>query len=289
MPQLTKKETAKKMGVSRSSLYYESKKEKKDLILKAKIEEVLKRQPRYGHKRVAMDLSARDKKVNKKRVLRVMKIYDLHPKIRIRRHRKKDDENKPAMHYSNLIKDHFPTGINQVWVSDFTYIWYEGKFIYLATIIDLFSREVVGSNIMVRHDVNLIRGALKNALNQKKPPQILHSDQGSEYCSKEYLKLAESFGIKISMSHKGSPWENGYQESFYGKFKDDLGKVSQFEAEAQLIGAIYNQIYIYNNERIHTALKMPPKQFAELNANLNLNFLSTPHHLVTTVSNKMGT
>lgn len=95
-----------------------------------------------------------------------------------------------------------------------------------------------------------------------KLPKIVHTDQGSEYCSKENISFLESLGIQISMSKKASPWENGYQESFYNNFKTDLGlEFDRFETLGELVEGIHQTITYYNKRRIHTALKMSPEQF----------------------------
>ena len=106
-------------------------------------------------------------------------------------------------------------------------------------------------------------GSLMNALDKYGRPSILHSDQGSEYRSKLYTSFARQIGIELSMSNKASPWENGYQESFYSQFKLDLGDVNRYNTLGELAVAIYQQIYYYNYHRIHTKLKMPPAIYAE--------------------------
>ena len=106
--------------------------------------------------------------------------------------------------------------------------------------------------------------ALKDALSKNPPPIYLHSDQGSEYNSEAYVKLATYYGITISMSAKGKPWENAFQESFYSQFKLELGPTKYFSHLGQMIEAIYLQIHYYNYQRIHTSLKMPPKKYASL-------------------------
>jgi len=114
--------------------------------------------------------------------------------------------------------------------------------------------------------------ALDDALEKRSAPHYLHSDQGSEYTSYTYLdKLNTSYtyldklkekGVKASFSSKSSPWQNGYQESFYSEFKKDLGHPSRFETIGEFMEAIYLQLHYYNNRRIHTALKMPPALYA---------------------------
>ena len=105
--------------------------------------------------------------------------------------------------------------------------------------------------------------ALIAALEKHGRPNFLHSDQGSEYKSRLYTSFAEQLGIQISMSHKSSPWENGYQESFYGQLKIDLGDPNRFETLGELTAAVYLQMHCYNHSRIHSKLKMPPAVFAE--------------------------
>lgn len=139
---------------------------------------------------------------------------------------------------------------------------WKGKWIYLATILDIFTREIVGFSIMTNHSRELVMNALLNAVTKNKRPIILHSDRGSEYKSRDYTMLCKKLGIQQSMSAPGCPWENGYQESFYGQFKIDFADPNRYETLGELIYAIYNAIYIYNNCRIHTALNMAPLAFA---------------------------
>lgn len=254
---LTKAKLANDLGVSLSSLYYKHKRPQIDLEVKSQIEAVLTGNPSYGHKRIALAL-----KLNKKRILRVMKKFNLKPyKRRSKKLVKKDDLNKLATKHQNLIKFFCPIRPNVVWVSDFTYIKYQNKFIYLATVMDLYTREIIGVNISRFHNKELILGALQNALINHSPCIYLHSDQGSEYDSDAYEAFCKSLGIQISMSKKGSPWENGFQESFYSQFKLDLGDIDQFSSIPELVEGIYTTLWYYNNKRIHTSLKMSPKDF----------------------------
>lgn len=114
---------------------------------------------------------------------------------------------------------------------------------------------------MLSHGVSLVINALFSALNQRPPPEVIHSDQGREYTAKGYVDLVELFGIKISMSRVASPWENGYQESFYNQFKVDLGDPNRFDSLGELIYAVYQTIHHYNQDRIHTSLKTSPKNY----------------------------
>jgi putative transposase len=257
---ITKKDLAKQLGVSRASLYYQPKQPAKDEAIKREIEYVMANNPAYGHKRIATEL-----KKNKKCILRVMKHYGLKPyKRRIRPPTKEEDQNKPAALYSNLIKDFCPIRPHVVWVADFTYLEYQDRFIYLATVMDLFTREILGWNVSQWHNQELVLGALTMGFGRTKDqPCYHHSDQGSEYESHAYINQLTERRIQISMSKKGSPWENGFQESFYSQFKVDLGRTDQFESLGELVEAIHLAMAYYNTKRIHTALKMPPVVFKQ--------------------------
>jgi transposase InsO family protein len=254
----TKTALAKELGVSRASLYWKSKMDAKDKSLLPKIKEIMSENPSYGHKRIAIAL-----KLNKKRILRIMKKHNLKPaRRRPQRPRKPGDENKPSASYPNLVKDFCPICPNIIWVSDFTYISFQGRFIYLATIMDLFTRLIIGWNILVNHPTELVKGAFEHAAQKtKKVPQILHSDQGSEYDSREYTNLLKENKIAISMNAKASPWQNPFQESFYSGFKLDFGEPNRFNNLGELVEAIYQAINYYNNSRIHTKLKSSPQEF----------------------------
>ena len=191
----------------------------------------------------------------------------LHPR-RVRQRlwpEKKEDKAKPPAPYPNLIKDIVPVKPNHIWVSDFTYIWFHDRFVYLATIIDRFTREVLGWNVSLHRNQALTIGALTQALKRSgfSLPEFLHSDQGTPYDALAYLSLAENLGIIISMSHKASPWENPHQESYYSHFKLDLGDPELFATLGELIEAIYQTIDYYNQRRQHSVLKMPPVKFRE--------------------------
>ncbi len=244
------------LNIPRSSFYYRSIKDEKDTMVKNKIEEVLSKHPSYGHRRIALELD-----LNKKKINRVMKKYDIRPRRGRRRPRNKAKESGFEAS-PNLLVSLFPLFKNHIWVTDFTYFKWRGQWVYMATVIDLFSREVLGVSIKTNHSTMLTTEALLNALASNPPPVIVHSDQGSEYKSKLFRHVLVDFKILQSMSRKGSPWQNGYQESFFGNFKVDIGDINRFTSLGELTAGLYQSIYYYNNERIHTTLKMSPKKFA---------------------------
>ena len=256
---ITKTAVATKLGISRQMLYYQHKRPHIDEEVRRQIEAVLAEHKAYGHKRIAPEL-----KLNKKRILRVMKKFGIKPyRRRGRKPIKKEDEGKAAeVNTMNIYKLLCPIAPNIIWVSDFTYIKFQGRFIYIATIMDMYTREIIGIAISRFHNQNLVMEAFMDAERKTKThPLYVHSDQGSEYTSDNYKLYVTSRGITLSFADKASPWQNGFQESFYGKFKVDLGYMEQFESLGELIEAIYQTMYYYNNKRRHTVLKMSPVQF----------------------------
>lgn len=256
---LTKTALAKKLGVSRSSLYYKHKQPAVDEEVKRQIESVLTNHPSYGHKRIAPEL-----KLNKKRILRVMKKFGIKPyRRRAKKPIKKTDMNKPPTAYMNVYKTLCPIAPYVVWVSDFTYIRFGSYFIYLATIMDMYTREIVGWNISRFHNQELILGALQDAVTRCNGNVALyfHSDQGSEYDAAATTTFVTTLGMLVSMSDKASPWQNGFQESFYSNFKVDLGDPSRFELLGELIEALHYTINYYNTKRRHTTLQTTPENY----------------------------
>ena len=258
---IKKKALAKKLGISRSTLYYRSKMKIKDNVLKKEILEVMEGNKSYGYRRVAPALSKGEKLIR-----RVMHMNGLKPKLCRRKWpSKKNDIGLPPAHYENLLKGVEIKTPDVAWAADFTYIKYQDYFLYLATVIDVCSKDVVGFAISNRHNRFLVKAAAIDAIKKRGLlPQCFHTDQGSEYQSEEHAVYLYKMGVKISMSKKGSPWENPFQESFYSQFKLELQDTNRFENEGQLIEAIYQQIYYYNNCRIQSSVKMPPSKFYAL-------------------------
>jgi transposase InsO family protein len=260
-----KKALARKLGISRSSLYYRSKLKIRDQCLKEQVLAALSEHPSYGHRRLAIHLGR-----NRKCILRVMKKFGIKPyRRRVRRPCKPGDLGKNPLNVANWAKTLCPLKRNVLWASDFTYFWFHGRFWYLATVIDVFSREIVGCSFSSKHDKELVLAALENALKNHTVPHYLHSDQGSEYRSYAYFDLLKKHAILASFSAKSSPWQNGYQESFYSEFKKDLGDTSRFETLGEFMEGLHLQIYYYNNRRIHTALNMAPALFKQQNIKLD--------------------
>jgi len=253
----TKTQLAKKLGVSRSSLYYRPKRPAADLKLRHAIETVMIENPGYGSPRVAMALG-----INHKRVARVMKKFGLKPARRAKTPRKPGDQGRAPVPAPNILKRLCPIVPNFVWVSDFTYIRYRSIFVYLCTVLDLLSGKVLGSNIALRHDARFVWISIQRAVREAgRVPDWFHSDQGSEYDSELVSSWLISNGVQISMSPKKSPWWNASQESFFGRFKVDFGDPNCFESLPDLVEALYRQLHYHSNLRIKSKLRMPPAVF----------------------------
>lgn len=251
------------LGVNRKNIYYASVQDEKDTQLKQVIENVWTKHPSYGHKRLGMHL-----KINHKRVLRVMNKYGIKPPRRKKQYY--CTRSVPHRKYANLIKNFTPSKPHALWCSDVSFLKYQGKFWYLITIVDVLTRQVVAADIGKYHTSALVLSCIKQAItNTQQTPYIFHSDQGTEFMAKKCTDYLKSCNIKVSASDKASPWQNGYQESFFGRFKDEFGDINRFETIGELIEEIYHHIHYYNTQRIHTALKMPPSTFATSLRNLS--------------------
>jgi putative transposase len=248
---------AKSLGVSRSTLYYASRKEESDWEIKTEIEKALRKrgQRAYGSRRLADNLG-----YNRKRMQRIMRKYGIKPHRRRGSKYKKKKETKVI--YPNMLFATMPVYPNHIWAADFTELSHHGHTIYTATVIDLYTRRIIGIAVSIRKGVQLVIQALYNALLNNPAPDIFHSDNGTEYDAKVFKAVLEELNISISRSHPGCPWENGYQESFYNQFKIELGDPNRCKSLGELVAEIYRTVWYYNNVRIHSAIKMPPEVFA---------------------------
>jgi len=249
---------AKALGLNPKNIYYQGKMAAKDKELADRIKEVHTTDPAYGHRRMAWELG-----INHKRALRVMSKFDLKPP---RRKAKSPwcTRSTTKHNYTNLIKDIIPSFPHHIWASDVSYVKFQGRFWYLATIEDLMTRQIIAAQVGKKHNAQLVRRTILQALMAGYRPVYFHSDQGTEFMARECTSLLEGLGIKVSVSHTASPWENGYKESFFGRFKDEFGDFGRFDHIGELVEEIYAQIHYYNHRRRHTALKMAPAVYAKL-------------------------
>lgn len=248
--------------MNRKNIYHRGKKMIKDVVIKAKIEETFKTHPAYGHRRLALEL-----KMNKKKILRVMHKFHLKPPRLWYRKKFLTKANLAFKNQcTNLLKNinlgKYCSG--DIWSSDLTYIKFAGRFLYLAIIKDVISKEVISFNLSTRHDSDLVLKTLKEALlKTNTPPLLFHSDRGGEYLSGECIAFLQQLKIQISVSDPGSPWQNGWSESFFSSFKTESGNFNRFENLGELVEYIYGYLNYYNNDRIQIKLKMPPTQFKQ--------------------------
>ena len=222
----------------------------KDWKTKVRMEQELQVNPGYGSRRLSKALS-----ISRQQAQRVMKKFGLRP---YRRRGRKRKTARPKRKFPNLLMSIMPLYPNHVWATDFTELVYKGRKIYVSTILDLFTRRIIGLHVTVRKGSHLTIQTLANALFHRPPPTVFHSDNGKEYEAKAFIAVLEEWNINISRSRPGCPWENGYQESFYDKFKVDFWDPSRFKTLGELVAEIYRAIWAYNHTRIHSALNMPP-------------------------------
>lgn len=249
---------AAQLGVSRSSLYYRPKKPISDENLRAKIALVMAANRAYGHKRIATAL-----RMNRKPVIRVMNRFGMRPVVRRgKRFTKPGDLGNEEIPMPNVLRALCPLFPGIVWAGDFTYFFLGGRFWYVATVIDIRTREIVGWQVGNHHTAGLVIEAFRDAVERTgRAPRWFHSDQGSEYAAEAFARTLEDHGTRQSMSRKSSPWQNGFQESFYAMFKLEIGDIGRFSHVGELIEAAAGQIAYYNDRRIHSALGMPPAQY----------------------------
>jgi putative transposase len=252
-------------GVSRSWYYQRpTHRPEADLALQDELEQIVTECPAYGYRRVTRELVRRGWHVNHKRVLRIMREHSwLCRMLRSRPRTTLSDHKLPV--FPNLLPETAVTGLDQVWVADITYIRLQHEFIYLAVILDAYSRRVVGWNLSRRLDVSLTLLALESALQSRQIPAgvLHHSDRGVQYAAHDYVARAQAAGMVQSMSRKGRPRDNPQAESFFRTLKTEqvyLSEYLDFEDAYRQIGRFLNQVY--NQERLHSKLGyLPPAEF----------------------------
>lgn len=220
---------------------------------------------RYGSPRVHAELRERGRRTARKRVARLMRAAGLRARER-RRFRCTTDSGRAMATKGNLLARRFAVPApNSGWVTDITYLWTLEGWLYLAVILDLFSRRVVGWALSERLERGVALDALQMALTARQPPQGLlhHSDRGSQYLSYEYQQLLAAHGMLSSMSRKGNCWDNAVAESFFATLKLELAYRSHWRSRTQARSEVFEYIELfYNRQRRHSALGyLSPHQF----------------------------
>lgn len=258
------------MGISRSSYYNLSGEDKKlsDLKLRNEIEQILLSFPGYGYRRVVQVLKREGSIVNHKRIKRVMRLFGLRSCL-FRRRRKLEvfglfNQGKA---FPNLVVKKNILGINQVWATDITYIKIAKETIFLAAVIDVYSRAIVGWALAKKMDYVLCINAMGIAVKARspKPGCIHHSDQGTQYTSLEYIRFLKENGFEISMSKKGTPTENAFIESFFKTLKYEEIFMRGYRTMEDVIKKLPTFIDdVYNQKRLHSSLGYKsPKEFED--------------------------
>jgi len=257
-------------GVSRSSFYrfdpdYAPKTDP-DMDLRDAIQRIALEWPSYGRPRITAELRRQGWKVNPKRVHRLMREDNLLC-VRKRKFIVTSDSNHGRKVYPNLAAERVLTGINQLWVADITYIRLETEFVYLAVVLDAYSRRVIGWALDRTMEDDLTLAALRMAFELRQPASGLvhHSDRGSQYASGDYTDLLKAHGCQISMSRKASPWENAECESWMKTLKYEEVYRQEYRDLAEARASIQRFIEkVYNQKRLHSALGyLPPVEFEQ--------------------------
>lgn len=239
----------------------------RDVGLRDAIEHRILEFPGYGYRRVTEELHRRQWQVNHKRVLRIMRRASLLCQLK-RRFAPTTDSQHAFQRYLNLLRGRDVQGPNEAWVADITYVCLPTTFVYLACILDAFSRRCVGWELAPWLDTRLTLAALEHALAERQlPPGLIHhSDQGVQYASSAYVDRLEQVGAHISMAAIGNPYENAMAESFFKTLKTEevyLNRYQTFaEAKANLRTFIED---VYNAKRLQSSLGYrPPIEFEAL-------------------------
>jgi putative transposase len=237
---------------------------KPEVVLRDALQRVALEMPCYGYRRVTHELQRRGYEVNHKRVLRLLRDDNL---LCLRRRAfvvtTESGHGRPV--YPNLVPTLTLTGLNQLWVADITYVRLRHEFIYLAVLLDAYSRRCLGWQLGRHLREELALGALELALAQRPvaPGLVHHSDRGVQYASAAYTARLAGEGIAISMSRRGNPYDNAYAESFLKTLKYEEVYLSEYHSlEEAREGIEYFLVEVYNRKRLHSALGYrPPAEF----------------------------
>jgi len=242
----------KELSIPRSTFYYRAKM-RDESELKAAIEQVCAAWPTYGYRRVTQQLKREGWQVNHKRVSRLMREMGLQARPRRKKHRTTNSQHA-FRRYPNLLKELSVERPNQVWVADITYIRLQYGFVYLAVLMDLFTRSIRGWHLSKDLDHILTKTALEKAL-ACGCPEIHHSDQGVQYAAQDYVEKLQVAHIQISMTDVAAAWQNSHAERLIRTIKEEEVDLTEYRDHWEAYRQIERFLEdVYMHKRIHSAL-----------------------------------
>jgi transposase InsO family protein len=250
------------LGYPRSSYYYQATDKSDETTLKGAIKAEAARWPTYGYRRITAQLRRGEWRVNRKRVQRLMRLMDLQARMQ-RRKQRTTNSSHDFPRYPNLVQDLEVVQPEHVWVADITYVRLRSDFVYLAVLMDVFTRAIRGWHLGRGLDHTLTLTALRQALEVYSAPQIHHSDQGIQYAATAYTDVLSAAQVEISMAEAGEAWQNGYAERLIRTIKEeavDLSEYRDYHDAYRQIGRFLDDVYMH--KRIHSSLGyLTPMEF----------------------------